>query len=428
MTRDSVASQPSAVASSSSESARLRVLWVATKSPWPPEDGGRLLLLQTLEAVARAGVEVWLLAPAPERDSERAEEELARWCQARLVRAKAGSRLGAAFKTLWGPEPWSLVRHRWPALRQELDRLLQEARFDLAVAEQFQAFPILAAARETGIPTVLRAQNVESALWRQCSGQVRGIPPVVFGREARRMAAAEAEAVRHASWVVALSEEDAGALAQLGGSARHLAVLAPPFPTELPPGPALEGTPALVAFGSAGWLPNRQADERLERSIWPVLREAFPKAVLHRFGNFDAAGAGTRLRPGSAGEPASSNLRIVATLPDSRLAFPENGILLLPLLVASGVRMRILEAWARGIPVVATPEAAVGLRARDGEELLLARTPEEFGGAVERLVREPGLRDRLRSGGRAALRNRHDPVAIGAAWRKLFLGLRKARP
>ena len=43
----------------------MRILWVATKSPWPPVDGGRLLLWETLGALAAAGHDVTLVAPAP---------------------------------------------------------------------------------------------------------------------------------------------------------------------------------------------------------------------------------------------------------------------------------------------------------------------------------------------------------------------------
>jgi glycosyltransferase involved in cell wall biosynthesis len=57
---------------------------------------------------------------------------------------------------------------------------------------------------------------------------------------------------------------------------------------------------------------------------------------------------------------------------DSREAFAPGAILVVPLRIASGIRMKILEAWARGLPVVATPEAAAGLEAEDGRELLLA--------------------------------------------------------
>jgi len=80
--------------------------------------------------------------------------------------------------------------------------------------------------------------------------------------------------------------------------------------------------------------------------------------------------------------------------------------------VASGVRMKVLEAWARGIPVVATPAAAAGLECADGCELLLADDADGFARALDRLRSEPALRERLVAAGRAALAARHAPASV----------------
>jgi glycosyltransferase involved in cell wall biosynthesis len=91
----------------------------------------------------------------------------------------------------------------------------------------------------------------------------------------------------------------------------------------------------------------------------------------------------------------------------------------LPLDIASGVRMRILEAWARGVVIVASPAAASGLHAGDGRELLLARNAEQFAVAVERLRTMPGLADRLIDGGRARLAADHAPAHFAARFAAL---------
>jgi glycosyltransferase involved in cell wall biosynthesis len=98
---------------------------------------------------------------------------------------------------------------------------------------------------------------------------------------------------------------------------------------------------------------------------------------------------------------------------------PQGAILLLPIDIASGVRMRLLEAWARGVAVVATPAAASGLAAEDGRDLLLAQEPEEFAAAIARLAAEPGLAERLIAGGRARLAADHSPERFAARFTSL---------
>jgi len=83
------------------------------------------------------------------------------------------------------------------------------------------------------------------------------------------------------------------------------------------------------------------------------------------------------------------------------------------------VRMKILEAWAREVPAVVTPEAASGLEAGDGEALLLAADASGFVRALSRLDGERGLRERLIAGGHRVLRERHSPPAVA----EMLLGL-----
>lgn len=368
----------------------MRLLWVATKPPHPPTDGGRRLLAESLAALAGAGVSITLVAPV----ATGAAASLRAVCEPRLVATRAGGRVASGLRALAGPEPWALVRHRWPALAREVAALCREREFDWIVAEQLQAFAATAPARERGVPVLLRAQNVESALRR------------ALAREARRLAAREAQVVAGCELVAALSAGDAAELARLAGAGSRIAVLPAPFPAELPAGGAtLAGAPPLVFFGSAGWLPNRDAERWLVTEVWPLLRRRLPGALLHRFG-----GEPGERSPGIEDHPAPA---------DSSVAFSAGAILLLPIRLASGVRIRILEAWARGVPVVATAAAAAGLEVEDGRELLLAESPDDFATAAERLALEPELGAELTRAGRLRLAADHSPARFAARFLEL---------
>jgi glycosyltransferase involved in cell wall biosynthesis len=78
------------------------------------------------------------------------------------------------------------------------------------------------------------------------------------------------------------------------------------------------------------------------------------------------------------------------------------------------VRIKILEAWARGVPVVATRAALAGLEMEDGREALVAEQPRDFAAAIRRLQAEPGLLASLIAEGRRACRDRHDPQEIAS--------------
>jgi len=89
------------------------------------------------------------------------------------------------------------------------------------------------------------------------------------------------------------------------------------------------------------------------------------------------------------------------------------------------VRMKILEAWARGVPVVATPAAARGLGAEPGRELQVAADPGSFARALRELHHHPDRRTRQVAAGRDLLRREHDPRHVAERLLELYTALRK---
>jgi len=379
----------------------MRVLWVATKAPWPPRDGGRLLQLETLRLLAAHGdagdgeLEVELVAPAPRGEHAAIEAALAPLCRPRLVDARPLPLPLAVIRAALRGEPVTAARHRLGAVAREVARAAAGRSFDVVHAEQAQAMPQALAARR---PVLLRAQNVESELWRGAQARreenassdaaVRGTVSArrsagaraaLRRSEASRVARWEAAMVRRAALTLALTERDAATLGSLAPGAR-VEALPVPFPAELPAGAPLSGEPAVSLLVGAGWQPNREGAEAFVARSWPLVQHALPSARLHLFGDSRATGdAITRHAP-----PA-----------DPAVAFAEGSILVVPLATASGVRMKVLEAWARGVPVVATPAAAAGLDATDGEELLIAEMGEPLANALVALARDAALRERL---------------------------------
>lgn len=390
----------------------MRLLWISTKAPWPSVDGGRLLQLLTLRELARHRVEMTLVAPVDPRRFDRAEVvgHLSEWADVHLVRAAPVRFPGVLWRAFVQRLPLAVARHAQARVRRRVEGLLAAGSFDAAHVEQLHAWPQAAPAVRRGLPVVLRAQNVESDLW-----EAAALLPSSRGRllrwQAARLRPWEGRAVAAAAATVALSRGDAERLAALArgvGSPRDVLVHRPPFPAELPAAEAgLPGRPAVVLLASSGWLPNRDSISWFLEEIWPVVRRSLPRALLHLY---------------SPVPPPSGHVGVVLHPPprDSRDAFAPGSVLVVPLRLASGVRMRILEAWARGVPVVATPQGAAGLDVEDERELLLAVGPTGFATALERLAREEDLPRRLAAAGRRRLVEQHDPSSAAEALEEVY--------
>lgn len=389
----------------------MKILFLSTKPPWPAVDGGRLLVRATLEGLAARGNQITLVAPVTvQRGAQLGEVEaaLVDCCVPRLVAARPRSPLLSLLRSQLSRRPLSIERHALAEVRSEVARLLATQDFDAVHVEQLQALGQAGPAFLRSVPVVLRAENVETDLWAGTARFRSGVRPLARW-EARRMAAWEGRAVLRVAAAVALSRRDAERLEELAAHGRRVEVVRAPFAPQLPAASqTLAGSPPVVLLGSAGWLPNEDAARWFIRSVWPVVRAALPLARLHVFGNRARRLAGQ----GVDGHPL---------LTDSQEAFAPGSVLVVPLRIASGVRIRVLEAWARGVPVVATPEAAAGLEAEDGRELLLARDPSEFAAALRRLAEQPELVQRLVAAGREALTRRHDPATAAAQLEEIYL-------
>ena len=89
--------------------------------------------------------------------------------------------------------------------------------------------------------------------------------------------------------------------------------------------------------------------------------------------------------------------------------------------------MRILEAWARGTPVVASPAAIAGLDATAGVELLVAHDADAFVSGIASLHEQPGLATALTERGRAVLESRHSLPAVASQLADVYRHSESAR-
>ncbi|MGH2872768.1 MAG: glycosyltransferase family 4 protein, partial [Solirubrobacteraceae bacterium] len=104
---------------------------------------------------------------------------------------------------------------------------------------------------------------------------------------------------------------------------------------------------------------------------------------------------------------AGPGVTIVGPVDDLRPHMSAAAVVVVPLRLGSGTRLKILEAWAMARPVVSTALGAKGLDCVPGRHLLIADDPSEFAGSVLRVLSEPGLADELGRAGRALVSERY---------------------
>lgn len=159
------------------------------------------------------------------------------------------------------------------------------------------------------------------------------------------------------------------------------------FPDSLPPRIAAQDFRFLF-IGTLGYYPNEDAALYLCREIVPIIRRLAPCAV-----SFDIVGGGAS--PRLCKTALDAGVSLAGKVPSVGACYQAAAAVVTPIRAGGGTRIKILEAFSYQRPVVSTSAGAEGLNVRDGQEILIADTPEAFAQACVRLIADGALAESL---------------------------------
>ena len=387
---------------------RPSALFLAPEAPYPMAGGGSLRSASLLEYLGRhydVDVIVFRQPGAPDPASL-FPIGLARRV---TVLELPPNRRGAAARALRNAS--RVVRRipplvdRFAGFSAQVARALAGARYDLGVIEHSWCAPYLEQLSPVCTRTVLDLHNVESVLHGRCAeaeGRAAATAHRVFQGASQEL---ERAWLPRFSLVLATSQADAAVASAMAPEAR-VAV----YPNALPPTPlpVAGDEEAIVFSGNMEYHPNLTAVRFFRREIWPRLRHRWPLLVWRLVGKNPAA-----VRRYTEGD---ERIEVTGPVVDAVREIARSRIAVAPLLTGSGTRLKILEAWAAGLPVVSTTIGAEGLPIQDGETALLADGAEAFASAISRLLTCSELRRKMGGAGRLLLEKE---FTWETAWKKL---------
>lgn len=209
--------------------------------------------------------------------------------------------------------------------------------------------------------------------------------------------------LREFSAVITVSEEDRRILSACVDPARVFASPGP-IPADVGLTTAVQGSfdGRFLFLATEAHSPNVDALQWLASTVWPEIRRYLPDARLQVIGRWSAAAQAKYAAPGVAFSGFAADLASVL----------RGGIMLVPVRIGSGIRVKILAAMAQGVPVVSTSVGAEGLPVHDGEELLIGDTAGEIAAAAVRLAGDEAQRRRLAGAALAAVTKHYSPESV----------------
>ena len=367
-----------------------RILFLTIDAPQKGGSGGQIATWGLLEAFARLGaVDVIALVPPGRSPSPELVDLADRvhlislphfyYATARL--RTAAILLGALVRR----EPFRIAKSRSREAVESVEEWVADPGYDLVHCDHL-ATSLYRQLVPTA-PAVLTAHNVEWQQFAQLSTQHSNpLVRMAIRADSRTTRAWEAEALAQFEHVFVLSDGDRERLL----SARHdLAdrISVWPIPVEVSPLPAPEGPARFIVLGALSSVGRVNGLRFFMARVWPGVRERVPDARLEV--------VGARPPADIQAFDGKDGVRVHGFVDDLETLLPTITACMIPLFIGSGVRVKVLELIARGIPCVGTPIGLQGLMPLDG--CFEVSEPDEWVRVLVEIAAGPRAQPRARA-------------------------------
>lgn len=346
------------------------VLFLAHRIPFPPDRGDKIRSCHVLRHIA-ALAPVHVACFADDEGDMGHEPDLAAAAKSHCLVRRSRSLKVAGVEALATGKPVSLTAFADKALSAYVARVLAERPIGAIYVfsgQMAQYIPADFAGR-----AVMDFVDVDSAKFEAYAAQARFPVSQMYAREARLLSRFESDVARRVHASLLVTNEEAALFRErlTPGAEPQVIALGNGIDTEffdpegMPAAPEMAGEgPHLTFTGQMDYPPNVAAVEMFARQVMPQIRSVFPQA------RFNVVGRAPTLAVRSL--EGVNGTHVTGAVIDVRPWIAGADLIVAPLTIARGVQNKVLEAMAMARPVLATPEAATGIPARDGHEIVVA--------------------------------------------------------
>jgi len=284
-----------------------------------------------------------------------------------------------------------------PVLQEAINRCISDVKPDIIQVESSRLFGFAFA---TDAPIVLDEHNVESELLeRMHQGERSFVRRAYYRLESDRYRVLEETAWASADAVAVTSQRESALVGKR--SPQTLVRVVPngvdssyfaPRDTEV--------DPAMVVFvGLLSYRPNFEGVQWFVDEVLPRIHRTRPDTVVVVVGGSN--------RPESNKMLSRPGVILTGWVPDVRTYLARAAVVVVPIRMGGGTRLKVVEALSMRKPVVSTALGSEGIDVRNESELLIADDPDEFAASTCRLLRDRDFADRLGARGRNLVVDRY---------------------
>lgn len=394
----------------------MKILFISQLFPYPPDSGGKIKTLSVLRLIGRSH-KVHFVCFSPLPVGEERINSLRKCCRgvkifvwppvsARFVNLKK-----ELFRNLFSFTPFTVLRYDCPAARQYLDNLYRREKFDMIWIDHTNIAQYLP--EEKSCCWILDEHNIETYA-KATIARFESLPvfKIGFALETIKLFFYERRIIPKFDYWLAISEPDRRKLIGWGAKVKRVFVLPVPLKAK-----CLwvfhRQEPVILFVGSLSWWPNRDGVTWFYRHVWPLIREKVSNVRFWIVGD----GPKPYMLEWEKKDPAVKFFGYVKRIEPF---FRRASLLVAPLRMGGGIRIKILTAMAAGLPVIATAKAAEGIAASNGREIMIADKQEGLAEGIARILKNPRLSEKLSANGMSFVKSRYSDLKARQILRRIL--------
>jgi glycosyltransferase involved in cell wall biosynthesis len=418
----------------------MRILFLTQVLPYPLDAGPKVRAYYVLRHLARSHA-VTLVSFVRSTDTAAAGEHLRQYCQAvhtlPMPRSRAGD-AAHALRSLATNQPFIILRDWVPGMADLIGNVVSEAGpFDVVHADQLwmAAYALYARQAHQGRRRPALVLDQHNAVYlvpaRIAEAETSRAKRMLLRLEAKKLASYEVQTCRQFDRVVWVTREDHTAVVGVAArkqqktETRHrrdpstivtnsavIPICADPEATAV-----IARRPAarrVTFLGGLHWPPNAQGILWFAERVFPRVLESVPDAVM------TVIGKNPQHIPNAHSQLPAARLEVTGYVDDPRPYLEDTAVFAVPLLAGGGMRVKIVDAWTWGLPVVSTSIGAEGIDIRPGENILIADTPAEFAQATVQLLQDRDRNEALAEGGRRWVEEHYSWRRVYPSWDRIY--------
>jgi glycosyltransferase involved in cell wall biosynthesis len=396
----------------------MRIILLTQIVPNPPDSGPKIKTHNVLRYLAEDH-EIHLVSFVRSEAEVAQARALAAYCRAGIttvpIRRSHWRDAGFLLRSLGSCRPFLIERDDSDAMRRALKALISSSKFDAVHADQLSM-----AQFAMDLPVRVRVLDEHNAVWtivRRAAGHEPWYRRLPAELEWRKLKAYEGMVCRQFDSVTLVSEDDRRDLEHASNGPFESTVVPIAIDTlELAFEQRSAAAKDVLSVATMFYPPNVEGILWFADQVLPLIHHEVAST------RFLIVGSRPPRPVTDLARDARRGCAVTGYVADLSPLLRSSAVLVVPVRSGSGMRVKILEAFARGVPVVSTRVGIEGIDAEDGVHLLVADEPADFAAAVVRLLRDPELGTRLAVAGRRLVEQRYDWRTALAPLDEVYLG------